>query len=269
MCIIVYKPQGAAFPAKKTLQRCFERNSDGAGFMLADGEKVIIKKGYMTFNGFYKALKKARENYGDDAAFVVHFRISTQAGTRADCTHPFPLSADMRDLRRLECSCDVGIAHNGVISLTSAGYYKQVTYSDTMKFITDYLSLIIDSKEYYKDPRKAELIGRLADGSRLAILDGSGHCELIGAGWVEDGGIWYSNGGYKDFKPIIKTTGAPSLVGWSDYDDETDFYDSVEGFYNEDAQVYEFGDTSCPLYRFGDDTFCDMCARYGECFGGL
>ena len=128
MCIIVYKPTGVNFPTKNTLKTCFEHNPDGAGFMYALGGEVHIEKGLMSFTKFYNALKIARKKAGEDAPFVMHFRISTQAGTRADCTHPYPLSQNMDDLRKLSTTAKIGVAHNGVISLTSENYYYSSYY---------------------------------------------------------------------------------------------------------------------------------------------
>ena len=116
MCIAVYKPMGADFPVKRVLKRCFYKNPDGAGFMVANGSAVEIHKGYMGFRSFWKALREVRYKYGDDKAYVMHFRISTQGGVRQDGCHPFPLSKDMSDLRRLDCEADIGVAHNGILT---------------------------------------------------------------------------------------------------------------------------------------------------------
>lgn len=261
MCIIAYKPAGLAFPKKSILQTCFLNNPDGAGFMYNDGAGVVIKKGFKTFNAFYEALKQARLEAGNDPSYVLHFRISTQAGRRADCTHPFPLSCNMNDLRELDCRAKIGVAHNGIIQLTSDYCARNITYSDTMKFITDYLYLIIDGADYYTHKNKILLIDRLC-GSRLAILDGRGHCELIGAGWQESGGIWYSNGSWKSStttaeKPAKKA--APSL-----YDD------FLEEFIADawDGEMFDFHEWDCPAQIDGDFSYCDLCRRYGGCFGG-
>lgn len=202
MCIIVYKPSTAKLPSKNTLRKCWINNPDGAGYMYPDIEKgkVVIKKGFMTMNDFMSSLKQDYSKMGHCTPFVLHFRISTQGGVKRGLTHPFPLSADMDDLRKLKTTTDIGIAHNGVISLTTSYWNrKDLDYSDTMLFITDYLSLIIKDKNYYKDPDKLELIERLID-SKMAIMDDTGHTELIGH-FYEDGGCYYSNIYYKEPRP--------------------------------------------------------------------
>lgn len=240
MCIAVYKPAGAQFPAKKTLKTCFYNNPDGAGYMYTDGDAVHIKKGFFSFSSFWKSLQKTRESVGDSAPYVLHFRISTQGGIRADCCHPFPLSEDMNDLRQLSTAARVGIVHNGIIPLTST-YSRAVNYSDTMQFITDYLSLIITNGKTPTNEKTLALIGRLCE-SRLAILDARGVCRLIGDGWRDNGGVWYSNGSYKPATiPATATKKATTAHGLTFFDPLTD----------------------CP---YGDDfEMCDQCEHWREC----
>jgi predicted glutamine amidotransferase len=195
MCIIVYKPSEAKLPDKQTLKKCWKNNPDGAGYMFPSKDTVVIKKGFMSFNEFYKQLVYDKNQYGEFTPFVMHFRVSTQAGVNKECTHPFPLSEEMDNLKKLRVKCQCGIAHNGVIDLTSDRWNKTITYSDTMKFITDYLTLIITTKDWYKDKGKLKLIEKLAE-SKLAIMMGNGHVELIGD-FIEENGIFYSNQYYK------------------------------------------------------------------------
>ena len=212
----------------------------------------------MTFDGFLRSLTKTVMQYGADRAYVLHFRWSTQAGIRRDCTHPFPLSKKMSDLRKLKTTCDIGIAHNGIIPLTSS-YSKTINYSDTMEFITEYLSLIVKNRDYHKDPDTVKLIEKLSD-SKLAILDGDGHCELTGGDWIEDNGVFYSNDGYK--QPRIF-----SSFGYLDDDDECyqQCLTHYERFYNPATGCYDFNDCDCPLFTEGDERYCQDCSNYDTC----
>ena len=304
MCIAVYKPMGTDFPFKKVLKRCFYKNPDGAGFMVATGSEVVIHKGYMGFRSFWKALREARMEYGDDKAYVMHFRISTQGGIRQDGCHPFPLSKQMSDLRLLHSATDIGIAHNGIIDLctdwgsTYSYYYsksysanKQVDYSDTMKFITEYLSLIIHDRFYYEDDDTLDLIEKLA-GSRLAILDYTGHCELLGNGWECCDGVWYSNGTYKLPEITVKTEPATTTekqIDWSSinarvYNDNywdnwyeerygkcfeefefKDPHDPYSDYLDEDG-LYDFSQTDCPATLDNDDSYCGDCKQLCQCW---
>lgn len=280
MCIAIYKPIGVEFPSKKILETCFNNNPDGAGFMVATGENVEIHKGFMGFRSFWKSLRSARQKYGNDKAFVMHFRISTQGGIRKDGCHPFPLSGSMDDMRLLDTTCDVGIAHNGIINLCSVGYKKDIDYSDTMAFITEYLSLIIHDRNYYKDEDKLVLIEKLC-GSRLAILDKYGHCELIGHGWSGVNGVWYSNDSYKErtYKVTMKPTTSyyPTLVDWSycnaEWDDALDeddklilsMYERYDACICDDG-LYDFKDYECPEVEMGDASYCEWCKSYAKCY---
>lgn len=215
MCIIVVKPHDKPMPSKAILKHCWDNNDDGAGYMYPDGKNVIIKKGFMKFDAFYKSLIFDYAKSGRFTPFVLHFRISTQAGVNEECTHPFPLSREMADLRKTRTRSPIAIAHNGVIDLTKSGYSTTITYSDTMKFITDYASLIIKSKDFYKDEDTLLLLDRLV-GGRLAIMDYEGHIQMIGS-FVEDDGIFYSNETYKKDRARKSHTTTTTNTGYGCY----------------------------------------------------
>lgn len=198
MCIIAFKPSGVKLPSNKILHRCWDNNPDGAGYMFPSNGKVVIKKGFMTFQSLMDNLKYDYRQYGKETPFVIHFRISTQGGVNKQLCHPFPFSNNMDDLKKQRVKCQLGIAHNGIIDITSESYWNKdkVDYNDTMKFITDYLTLIIKSFNWYEDKDKVKLIERLIDGSRMAIMDCKGHTQLIG-NWEQDNGMYYSNSFYK------------------------------------------------------------------------
>ena len=294
MCIIAYKSAEAKFPSKKTLRTCFNNNPDGAGFMYNASGVVHIKKGFMSFQQFWKALRAVREEVGDNTSYVMHFRISTQAGMREDCTHPFPLSRHMKDMRLLDTTTSIGVAHNGIISLTSeSGWSKTITYSDTMKFITDYLSLIIMGKSWYRDKDKKQLVENLIDNSRLAVLDSTGHCEMLGLGWVENNGVWYSNSSYKP-KPKVSITKPYTYTDYSAYkwwstswnyddddevtddisthdspiyfDDENEYWEMIEEYYDPNTETYYLDSLDCPATTLGDTCLCKQCASYKACY---
>ena len=79
-----------------------------------------------------------RDSFTTSESVVYHFRISTQAGVNTEMPHPFPLSNQPARLRKLDLRCRIGVAHNGVIQLTSDPDNDR--YSDTAIFITDYLT---------------------------------------------------------------------------------------------------------------------------------
>ena len=108
-------------------------------------------------------------------------------------THPFPLSNQPRMMRSLDLTCHCGVAHNGIIRLTSDPDNK--CYSDTAIFITDYLSKIIRKKADLRDPVTLELIWQLAK-SKFAIMDNSGYVATVGH-FIDDHGLLFSNDSYQ------------------------------------------------------------------------
>lgn len=283
MCVIMSKPANIAFPEESILKNCWDNNPDMGGFMYALNGKVYIHKGYETWKSFKAALDRAREKTGDKIPYVCHFRISTQGFDKA-CCQPFPLSGNMKALKKQKYSANIGVAHNGILSLTSDGSKE---YSDTMKFITDYLVNIIRTYSWYKDQRTVTLIENLIEGSRFAILDKQGHCELLGNGWIENKGCYYSNStySYKKYSPHWGTNwwndyGENEEKRWADYWDrveqkekknnapsveQPEWLDPWARYYNNITCQYEFSQYYCPYSEEDDDSYCECCSHFGTC----
>ena len=58
MCIIVVKPEKVTISAD-SFRTMWKVNSDGAGFMYATGDRVVVSKGFMKFNEFWDAYQEA------------------------------------------------------------------------------------------------------------------------------------------------------------------------------------------------------------------
>lgn len=200
MCIIVAKNKGVALPTKKTLEQCFERNKDGAGIMYVKNNKVIIEKGLMTFQDFYKKLKSIKKEFGGDLtnkALVMHFRIGTHGENDKATTHPFPISSNFNDLRATYFETDLGMAHNGIMS----AYNYDRTLSDTQSFIKDYVSVFKElNKKFYLNNKVMEIISNEANisSNKLCFLDNKENIYWYG-NKVIDNGIIYSNETYKPY----------------------------------------------------------------------
>ena len=192
MCIICVSPAGIKQPPEATIRNMSPRNPHGAGYMYARDGKVHIHKGFMYIEDFLDSIES--ENFTAKDAVVYHFRISTQAGVCPEMTHPFPLSNRGAHMKALDIDCKCGIAHNGVIRLTTDPTNHE--YSDTAIFITDYLAEIIRKPKDLRNPYTLKLIERLA-GSKLAIMDSSGYIATIGE-FISDKGILYSNTSYQN-----------------------------------------------------------------------
>ena len=267
MCIIVYKPAGVQLPGEKILKNCFVSNDDGAGFMIPFKSQILIKKGFETFENFYKNAKKFIKT---EEPAVIHFRISTQGGVKPELTHPYPLCTYYEKMKQLKVLCDTGIAHNGVISLTSEGRtydyktktYTDLPYNDTMKFIKEYASLIIQNTEFYKNKNNIELLKKLCN-SKLAIMTKDKHVQLIGDFILDDDTkCYYSNSSYL---PPYYTEN----ISYSKALDYTADYNLGWKYYKNSSGKYDFYDTEfdCPCEYYGETLpgYCKYCTYYDHC----
>ena len=187
MCVICASPAGVRQPTLSEICDMFDRNPDGAGYMVARDGRVEIHKGFMDLGEFLDAIEA--EHFTAEDPVVYHFRISTQAGVNPEMTHPFPLSNQIEHMKALDVECSCGVAHNGIIRLTTDPTNRE--YSDTALFIANYLSLIIRDPGDLRDERVLKLIHRLA-GSKLAIMDADGYIATVGE-YINLKGLLFSN----------------------------------------------------------------------------
>lgn len=183
MCVIAVSRSGNRQPTVDELRSMWKHNPDGAGYMFARDNKVIIHKGFMTFNDFIRSVNS--ESFTADDSVVYHFRISTQAGRTPQMTHPFPLTNDLSECEYLDCWCPIGIAHNGIIPLTTD--HSETTYSDTALFITKYLSRIIKTPGDLFDQDILDMIEQLGGWSKFALMDEIGTVATVGHFTMHDG----------------------------------------------------------------------------------
>ena len=197
MCIIVGKKKGIELPSKTTLENCFDNNSDGAGLAYVNNnKKVVIEKGFMTFEKFYKRLMELDKRYDlKKKALIMHFRITTHGGTSKGNCHPFPISNSRKKLKAtyLECG-NVAFAHNKTVKICADE--KEKDMSDTQIFSRDYLYHIWKTnKRFYEDKNIRKIIERMGGESRFCFLDDKEKLYTIGD-FVEDNGVLYSNYSY-------------------------------------------------------------------------
>ena len=193
MCIICVSPENVRQPDTQTVRTMFLRNPHGAGYMYARNGRVHIRKGFMNSKAFLNALRE--EHFTEADPVVYHFRISTQAGINPQMTHPFPLSNRAEHMKALDVDCRCGIAHNGIIQLTTDP--SNLEYSDTAMFVTEYLSRIIRHPSDLRNPRCLDFI-YLLSRSRFAIMDSKGYIATVGK-FIEEDGLLYSNNSYQPY----------------------------------------------------------------------
>lgn len=231
MCIAIYSPIGTEIPEEKYLKNSFEHNPHGAGFAFnLPNHTVQIEKGFMDYESFIKAFRRANRKYNfTDCGVLIHFRITTHGGTNPECTHPFPLVADEELMKKTKVRTNYAVIHNGIISLTSSETYKRHSMSDTMVFIEKYLSKIASNKKWFNNKANFELIYDLID-SKMAILNGYGVIHSTNGFTKDADGNWYSNSSYKEPRVTKKySTYNSPYRSYAWYDDDP--YESV-GYYS-------------------------------------
>jgi hypothetical protein len=176
----------------------FDNNPHGAGYMVARNGRVEISKGYMTWAEFLRAVNYEKFTAADPV--VYHFRISTQAGVNPQMTHPFPLTSDITNTKLLDLTCPIGVAHNGIISLTSNRNDKE--YSDTAHYVAEFLRYLVRDYEDMRTPEILSAIERTTH-SKWALMDGDGHIETVGKFIEEGDGLLFSNNTYRPHSRVM------------------------------------------------------------------
>lgn len=197
MCIIIAKDKIGRLPSETELKNAFEYNNNGAGFMYVNNGKVIIDKGYMTFESFYKRYKELLNKYNNfkNKSLVIHCRIGTSGKNNKGNTHPYPITNDTKLLktRHIE-NLDIGIVHNGIIR----GYGTATGLNDTQEYITKLIYPLYEHwKDFYKNEDMLYQIGE-ATNSKFAILDNTDTIYYIGD-FINDNGLNFSNETYKKY----------------------------------------------------------------------
>lgn len=202
MCIICHKECGVKLPNIEILKACFESNRHGAGILVwrSGRQTAEIHKGYMSFQAFEDAYKKLCIT--DDDNVVFHFRISTAGGINRENCHPFPISENVEDLKKLDIeNVQRALVHNGIIG---AG---DKDLSDTQLFIKYVLAQSSDIYEHLNDPSIQQCIEEFVPGNRYVIMDTTNNtCIRLGSGWYTDPEtkLHFSNKSY--MSQLIKTT---------------------------------------------------------------
>lgn len=186
MCVIAFSPKGNEAPTEKQIKEMFKKNPDGAGYAWDDGATVHFKKGFMNVDDLLEDLGPLEK--WKDKNFAMHFRIGTAGKNDKKTTHPFPLTNNFGELRKLQGDGPV-LFHNGVIS--GYGGIIDPLASDTQDFVAGVASKLLTRPN---TPSKiiAKTIDTIIGSSRLLIMYGKNKVVKFGD-WKEKDGNFYSN----------------------------------------------------------------------------
>jgi predicted glutamine amidotransferase len=256
MCIIVAKARKVKMPDGKTLLRCFEHNSDGAGIMWAENGAVHIRKGFMNYTEFDSFICKLGNRLDlTNTALVMHFRITTHANTSPQNCHPFPITRKISHLKRTELTTDTGVAHNGIIPIKCIP-----KLSDTQTYIAKRLAAIKNIQpDFYTNDYIMQKIENDIQ-SKMCFLTTDEQIYTIGK-FIEEDGVLYSNSSYEEYYNL------PWLRYFNLYDSDISVcpvYGMVMGngdiaesngfeyFIDENGKVYEYDYISDSLIAMND-----------------
>ncbi len=223
MCVITYKPANVTI-SETDLYQMWQANRDGAGLAFFEGEKVVVKKGFMIYEDLLSFVNKHQNK-----ELVIHFRLATHGAITEELTHPFYVSSNIDRIVSLENEANLNsiLFHNGIIS--GYGYHD---ISDTAHFISEVYSRIPK-----KDTRVAVL---KLTGCKYVLMDRTG-ISFVGEfseykGLKVSNTYWswsrakntYSGTGWKSYSTYLENNG--SLVQYTspktkffDYEDNSDF----------------------------------------------
>lgn len=242
MCVIIVKEHDKPLASKAILEKSWKLNSDGGGFFILKAGETVgkIRKGFMTFADFMKALEAEKPSKED--LIIYHFRIYTSGGRVSEKTHPFPIT-DMDDaLNSLSVDGTTAFIHNGVFH----GYKNERDkgLSDSQLFVKETLHPLLEryrkqyntlleaeskidktsasvdqvcSLETIKNAKKrilddfSEEYAKLCQSgsNRTVVIDTTMGLFLLTGNWQESEGLKFSNSG-----PISKSWSYPSS-DWS------------------------------------------------------
>lgn len=179
MCIAINSKKGTS-PTKDQLKESFDSNPHGGGYCFADGKKVVIKKGFFTFEDFYRSYEMDQMGKKDK---LIHFRIATHGAINTDNCHPFRITEQ------------IAMIHNGVID-----HFGSPSKSDTKEFCELVLKPLIiqNGFEVLKRESVASMLSDSIGNSKLAFINHKGQTVLINekkGNWFK--GVWYSNKSYQ------------------------------------------------------------------------
>lgn len=206
MCIAIYKPEGVLID-KATLAQCYSANSDGAGYMFHKNDKLYVKKGFFSFEDFWKSYRRDKSK-----ETVIHFRIKTHGLINEANCHPYKINDNF------------AFVHNGMIS-----GYTDPAKSDTWLFNEDILQPFVDkwgNLGLFQDPVQKLIEARIGY-SKLIFMDNTGNTKIFNEDkGVWDNDVWYSNSSYKKPAPYVPPPPLPyypprqtSLLPYNSYYD--------------------------------------------------
>jgi len=180
MCYILALKPSHDF-TKIQLSNAYNNNKDNAGFAYVKEEKVIVHRGYRSFENFYSAYSSV----GIDCPRLIHFTNinKEELKTRANC-HPFEIITN-----------DLCMAHAGPVF----GFNNTDNNTEAKLLVNEVIKPLMVDKTY-KYVRNSHIRWLLDEAvgssNKMVFLDKDGMFTIINpqAGYFErDNNIWFNS----------------------------------------------------------------------------
>jgi hypothetical protein len=250
MCILVVCEPNHT-PTKESLDNGACANPHGYGFaIIADG--VIISERSMSAKKSIKRFLELREQYPNGYA-MWHARYATHGVKNEQNCHPFQVGVG-NELTYL--------AHNGILDVVIPEKDKR---SDTRIFAEDTLPLM-GGVTALDDDTIWVMVSKWAGTNKIAVLTVDPEAgspmylvnEKLG---IWEGGVWYSNAGYKPKVSYI----APTANVWRKADDKVwdSYIESARELSEKDVDVCIYCDAIVDLEE--NEFYCTTCDMCYDC----
>lgn len=184
MCIIIASREPNKLD-NDLLERCWDRNSDGAGLAYKGPNGIVVAKEFARFDTFLKLFHKHRKiAVKNNSHMLLHFRIGTSGEKSIVNVHPFWVNKNLV------------FAHNGMLPIR-----PMKNWSDTNTF--NQMVLKRFPPDFFKVSGIVNLIFAYTSGnSKLVFLNERGRFLFVHKDSGEEDATynaWFSNPGYKDY----------------------------------------------------------------------
>jgi hypothetical protein len=184
-CIAIFKPKEKIFPFS-AFEPMFRANPDGCGMMWAENGEIFILKGhfdYPTFSRLYLI-------NSDKGNIVLHFRTASSGALSFDKCHPFMVNDAL------------AFVENGNL-FEFSNYFPGVerfNMTDVQRLNEKILKKLPDN--FLKIPEYRTVLESYCANNftKMLFMNDRGEVEIINEqSGIWDRGIWYSNGGIKNY----------------------------------------------------------------------
>ena len=185
MCIAIYK-KGSSKLSFKQLGNLYHSNPDGCGMMWAKKNSVHTIKGvfdFQTFNRIYREILAEKD-------LVLHFRTASSGSMSFEKCHPFFVNDNLAFVENgnlFEMSNYYpGIKNDGKTDIQRLNEQVLQKFPANFLYLPEYRTALED---YCRN-----------NFTKMIFMDRQGEVNIINeqSGYW-DKGIWYSNGGIKDY----------------------------------------------------------------------